>query len=90
MSRTVTARQLIVDAYGLIGVAADGESLTSDNALLGFRILNDLVDSYVTQPLTMLSLDRLTHTITANVADYTIGPGGDINTAGRYRSKASR
>lgn len=78
MSRTVTARALITDALFAIGVLAEGESLDASLGQLGLRLLNDLVDAYVTQDLTMLTVDRHTHLITANQATYTIGPLGDI------------
>jgi hypothetical protein len=79
MSVTATARTIITDALMTIGVTAAGETLSAEDGSLGLRILNDLVDSYVIQDLTLLTVDRETHLITANQATYTIGPvGGDI------------
>jgi hypothetical protein len=79
MSRTATARTIITDALGTIGVAQAGEPLSAEDAILSLRILNDLIDSYVINDLTMLTVDRVTHLITANQATYTIGPvGADI------------
>jgi hypothetical protein len=79
MSVTATARTIITDALMTIGVTAAGETLSAEDGSLGLRILNDLIDSYVTNDLTMLTIERETHLITANQADYTIGPvGADI------------
>ncbi len=74
MSRTATARTIISDALSTIGVLADGETVNASDGALGLRILNDLIDSYVINDLTMLTIDRVTHLITANQATYTIGP----------------
>ena len=82
MSRTITARAIIADALFAITVLGEGESLPAPEGQLGLRLLNDLVDSYATQALTMLTVDRVTHLITANQATYTIGPtSADITLA---------
>jgi hypothetical protein len=79
MSVTATARTIITDALMTIGVTAAGETLSAEDGSLGLRVLNDLIDSYVINDLTMLTVDRNVFPIVANQATYTIGPaGGDI------------
>ena len=79
MSRTVKAQDIIADALGLLGVLAAEEHARAEQQDLGFRILNDLVDSYVTQDLTMITTERHTFPITSSVNTYDIGPGATID-----------
>lgn len=74
MSITVTARSLLTTACQKVGIAGIGE--TPDAAIMqqAFQALQQLVDSWNTQSLTVLVVERTVYTLTSNKQTYTIGP----------------
>lgn len=74
-----TALQLITSATRLIGVARKGEQLDADEAVDGLDALNDLLASWSSSSLFLLSRDREIFTPTAQ-AEHTIGIGKDFDT----------
>lgn len=77
----MTALTLITSALRSIGVAATGETLTSDEATDGLARLNEWIDAMGAEGLTIFKQLRTAHTLTATTASYTIGTGGVINIA---------
>src|SRR6188474_3689472 len=80
MARTITPRSLIVGVFRLLGITAQGEDPSSAELLEAFDRLNELIDAWSTQRLTMRVTTRATYPIVAGQATYTIGPAGTIPT----------
>ncbi len=82
---SVTAQTIIDLALADIGAKAIGEATPPAESADGLVRLNQLVDSLATQPLTMPFIARLTFALTAGkgteINPYTIGPGGNFDTA---------
>lgn len=74
-----SARTLISGSLRLLGVLAAGETLRGDDATDALSALNDMVDAWRTERLTLYAQTRSTKVLTANDGQYTIGSGGDIN-----------
>lgn len=72
-------RDIITDALRELGVLAAGETATADDAVSGLAALNRLVDAWAAERLMIYTNRRTTWTLTANIQDYTVGPGGDVN-----------
>lgn len=75
----MTGLQLISAAMKTIGALAAGETPSSEEASDCLLRLNDLIDNWATQRLTIYYQLRTTKTLTANTTSYTIGTGGAIN-----------
>jgi hypothetical protein len=75
----VTARDLIGRSLRLLGVLASGESLPADQASDGLDVLNDLLDAWRAERLTLFAQARTVTALSVGVASYTIGSGGTIN-----------
>jgi hypothetical protein len=76
---TTTAHDLITGALTMLGVLGTGQTLEAADATNGLRVLNELVDSWGTQRLTMPFLARTVVPLVSGQASYTIGVGGDID-----------
>jgi hypothetical protein len=76
---STNARQLIKGACSLFGGLAQGESPTSDEEQDAYRILNELIDQWATQPWTTYTITRSTFSLAASVTSTTIGVSGTIN-----------
>jgi hypothetical protein len=74
-----TGLDLITAALKTIGVLAAGETPSNEDAADALLRLNDLIDAWATQRLTIYAIVRTTKTLTAAVTSYTIGSGGAIN-----------
>lgn len=72
---------LLKDSMRLAGVLATGETPTADEAVDGLRVLNDLLENWSTQPLAVWQTANEAFTTVPGQATYTIGPGGNFNTA---------
>ncbi len=75
----MTAQDIINSALRKIGALATGESPTSDESNDALLTLNDLVDSWNAQRLSIYSTSRLVFNFTAGKGTYTYGTGGDFN-----------
>jgi hypothetical protein len=74
MARTVTARSLLVGVFRLLGITAQGEDPSSAELIEGFDRLNEMVDGWATQRLTMQTVTRTQYALVSGQASYTIGP----------------
>lgn len=76
-----SANTLITRALQLIGVCAAGEIPTPDDLNDGLATLNDMVDAWATERLTIYTEARQTKVLTPLQQTYTIGSGANINVA---------
>lgn len=77
----MTVRELIRKSMLLIGAVSSGESLSADEAADGLSSLNDLLDSWSTDGLLIPASTIEEFTLTPGQASYTIGVGGNFDTA---------
>lgn len=77
----MTVRELVSSSLRLIGVLASGESLGAAEASDALSSLNDLLDTWRGERLTIAAQDRVTLAIVSGRATYTIGTGGHFNRA---------
>jgi hypothetical protein len=77
----MTGRDLVTGALRLIGVVASGEALDSAQATDGLSSLNDMIDSWSNDDLLIPAITREVFPLTAGQQTYTIGSGGNFNTA---------
>lgn len=73
----MTTRDLINASLKRIGVLDSNETATAADMADGLQRLNDLIDGWATERLTIYKSSRTTWPLVANQADYTIGPTGD-------------
>lgn len=75
-----SAIDLITSSMRLAAILASGETPTADEAIDGLKSLNDILENWSTERLTMWQLDDQQFALVPGQAAYTIGPGGDFNT----------
>lgn len=75
------ARSIIQDALIQIGALAATDSMPAEDAAFGLRELNRMVASWNAEDLMVYTVDRQTFSFVAGQQFYTIGTGGDLNTA---------
>lgn len=84
MSVTLTQQQIIDQAVTTLGVYQPGETVDPSIVAYAQTMLTELIDSWATQALTVLTVDRAVWDITAGKGGpddpYTLGPGGDWDT----------
>lgn len=73
-----TPLELITDALGAIGVNAPGEPVDSDTSALCLRLANRMLDQWSNQKMLLYYTTEIIFTLTGNIYQYTIGPGGSI------------
>lgn len=73
------ARKLITAALTDIGAYSQGESVSAADLQEGFRRLNAMVASWITQNLIATATVRNVFALEANKQYYTVGVGGDFN-----------
>ena len=76
-----TALDIITGALRRINAYAPGETLSTADANDALQLLNDLLDTWSTEHLTVYANAEDTATLTPGKPSYTIGTGGDINVA---------
>lgn len=74
MARTVTARDLIISTFRLLGITSQGEQPSGAETQDAFARLNEMIDAWATERFTMPATERVTFSLTAGQADYRIGP----------------
>lgn len=74
-----TARDLITSSMRLGTILASGETPTADEAIDGLKSLNDILENWSTENLSVWQQDNIQFALTPGVASYTIGIGGTIN-----------
>lgn len=72
----MTSRDLIASAYRLIGVLAEGQTLSGTKAITGLEALNQLIDTWNVDAISLFSVTTLTIPTVAGLETYTIGPTG--------------
>lgn len=75
-----TALELLNSSARLATILASGETLTSDEAIDGLKVLNDLLENWSTERLSVWSRDNQVFPLVLGTATYTIGPGGNFST----------
>jgi hypothetical protein len=75
----MTASDLIRRALKTLRILGEGETPTAEEAADAFTTLNEMLDAWRVEHLTVFMLARVTYALTVGVRDYTIGPGGAIN-----------
>jgi hypothetical protein len=75
-----TALEVIESALGLTNAVGVDQTLTADETADCLATLNDLIDSWSLERLTVYNSANETFNTVAGQAVYTIGPGGDWNT----------
>ncbi len=82
---SVTASQIIGDAFAILGVYGPTESVPAQDAQLARRTMNDMISEWSTRTAFVPVVARERFLLTANQGGednpYTIGPGGDFDTA---------
>lgn len=71
-------RELLTEAHAEIGVLGAGETMSSAQAEYGLQKLNELIDEWGTQNLTMFAITRTTFPIVSGTGTYTVGPSGTV------------
>jgi len=77
----MTTRDLIAASLKRLGVLDAAETPTPADQADTLQRLNDLIDGWATERLTIYTTTRTTWSLVANQASYTIGTGGDVNIA---------
>lgn len=77
--RAITALDLISRSFRLINVLAAGETAESDDAVDGLSVLNELLDNWSTERISVYGIANEAYDLQAGVKTYTYGPGGDFN-----------
>ena len=76
----MTGNELATRVLKLLGILAPGETATANDAVDVFDCLNDMLDAWGAEKLTIYFVQRQTpFTLTAATDSYTIGTGGSIN-----------
>lgn len=75
-----TALDIITGALRRINAYAPGETLSAQDANDALTLLNDLLDTWSTEHLTVFNNNEFTFTLQPGKYSYTIGTGGDVNT----------
>lgn len=73
-----TVYGIINDAMHDAGLLSEGDEPNSEQLATNMRRLNDIVNLWQTQGLKLFLLEDLSVTLTANKAEYTFGPTGDV------------
>lgn len=77
----MTVQDLITSTMKLIGAIAAGEVPTADESADCLARLQDMVDSWAAERLTIFQVLRSVYPLTSGKQQYTIGPGGDFDQA---------
>lgn len=77
----MTARDLITNSLRLIGALANNETPSANEANNSLQSLNDMLDLWSTQKLLINASIQETFSFVGNQQTYTMGVGGNFNTA---------
>jgi hypothetical protein len=80
MPSPIVAADLISSAARLAGVLADGETLTPSEYNDSLLVLNDLLENWSTERLSVWDTANEVFNLVATTASYTMGAGGAFNT----------
>jgi hypothetical protein len=74
-----TGKTLLLGALRLLNVKQSNEALEDEELTDGQETLNEMLDAWSNEKTLQPALVEVTHTLTANDQQYTIGSGGDID-----------
>jgi hypothetical protein len=77
----MTGQDLIASSLRLIGALASGETAPAAESGDALAILNQMLDAWSANRLTVFTLSRQVFTLQAGKQTYTMGAGGDFNVA---------
>lgn len=77
MPTGIVVSDLIKSSMRLIGAIATGETPTADEANDGLLVLNDMLENWSTETLSVWGSSNITFNLVANQRTYTIGPAGN-------------
>lgn len=77
---STTAHDLIRGAMRLIGAVDPGEELTASEASDGLEMLNEMLESWSNESLSVYQILQENFALSSGTASYTIGSGGTFNT----------
>jgi len=80
MPSPTTAIDLITRSMRLAKVLSSGETPTAEEASDALATLNDILENWGTEPLSLWSTTNFTGATVAGQATYTIGPAGNFST----------
>ena len=86
----ISAIGIITDAYQKLGVYAPNEILSDSDATLGLNQLNDLIDDWLADGISLYQIQSVSGAISRQMQDYTVGPGGMIPVARPIRVATGR
>lgn len=72
-----TALEIIESAFSKLGVFGSGETLSAEDAALGLRLLNRLLESWSLDNLLIYDTEQIQRTVTSGVSSFSVGPTGD-------------
>lgn len=76
-----SATQIITKALKIAGVLGESETPTAEQASDGLVSLNDMLDSWSTDETYIFTIESQTFPLVDGIKQYTIGVGGDFDTA---------
>ncbi|MCP5307516.1 MAG: hypothetical protein H6953_19070, partial [Chromatiaceae bacterium] len=74
-----TALQLVTSSLRLIGAVAAGESPDADEQADALAALNQILESWNLQGLSLYRQENVVYTLVPSQQDYTIGSGADFD-----------
>lgn len=80
MPTGIVVTDLIRSSMRLIGAIATGETPTAEESADGLLVLNDLLENWSTEKLSVWGSSNQTFNLVGGQATYTIGPTGNFNT----------
>lgn len=75
-TQSLTGRLIVTGALRLLGVLQPNEVPGADDLTTGMYSLNELIDTWGAEMLTIPVVSQAAYPLTAGVSAYTIGPGG--------------
>ena len=79
MASPIAATDLIATAFRKLGVLADGETMPASLAAAGLQALNDVIETWSIETLSVIGTLPVAFNTVAGQATYTIGVGGNWN-----------
>jgi hypothetical protein len=80
MPSPIVVSELLSSAARLAGVLADGETFTPSEYTDSLRVLNDMLEDWSTERLSVYGAQNQSFNTVPGQATYTIGSGGNFNT----------
>lgn len=80
MPSGIVVSDLIRSSMRLIGAIATGETPTADETADGLLVLNDMLENWSTETLSVWGSSNQTFNLVANQRTYMVGPAGNWNT----------